>query len=70
MHCIGWFERFKNHFNFHNLKVTDEACSFIQFHSSFSVDQSAADVFISKLKKLSKKVDTQRNGIFLETYDS
>jgi len=38
----GWFERFKNRFNFHNIKVTGEAVS---------ADQSAADAFIYKLKK-------------------
>lgn len=35
----GWFERFKNRFNFHNIKVTGEAAS---------ADQSAA---YSQIKK-------------------
>jgi len=36
----GWFEYFKNRFNFHNIKVTD---------------QSAADAFTLKLKKIIKE---------------
>jgi ABC-type Zn uptake system ZnuABC Zn-binding protein ZnuA len=54
----SWFKQFKNRYNFHNIKVTGEAAS---------ADQSAADAFMLKLKKIIEKVDTHRNKYLMLT---